>query len=220
MSALYACPFCRELFQKDEAERCPECDVVLKPLNELPPSFEALEEEAVAWEQTEPDDVPLPLTYLGRGRGALLALCLLSVAVFFWMPWVEIEQPYRQLYTGYDLARGRLGWLWGGAVGWFVMSALILSRRSVHAMRGVRPILAMFAAMTLSEVALLFALSPVGHGRVRFEYSWSFGIHVALALSVAGVLVALRFGGAPEGSGAGKPRRQKLRAADVNPTLH
>jgi hypothetical protein len=219
VSALYACPFCRELFQKDEAERCPDCDVVLKPLHELPPSYEALEEEAVAWEQTSPDDVPLPLFHLGRGRAALVALCLSSLAAFFWLPWVEIEQPYRQLYSGYDLARGRLGWLWGGAVGWFVMLALIASRRSVHAMRGVRPILAMFAAMTLSEVALLFVLSPVGHGRVRFEYSWSFGIYVALALSLAGVLVALRFGGALGGS-AGSPKRRKLRATEVNPTLH
>jgi hypothetical protein len=204
VSQLLSCPFCRELFESGEHTRCPECDVVLKPLSELPPSYDVLEEEAVAWEQTAPEDLALPLADLGRGRGVLAVLCLASLGVFFF-------------------ARGALGWLWGGAVAWFVMLALIATRRSIRQMRGVRAVLALFAAMTMMEVVLLFVLSPRSSGGVRFDYTWTFGVYGALALSVLGVVSALRFGGSVD---ATEPKAKKNKHVTLRPvsdtkrTLH
>jgi hypothetical protein len=220
VSQLLSCPFCRELFESGEHTRCPECDVVLKPLSELPPSFDVLEEEAVAWEQTAPEDLVLPLTDLGRGRGLLALLCLASLGVFFFAPWVAVHQPYNQAYTGYALARGALGWLWGGAVAWFVMLALIVTRRSIRQMRGVRAVLALFASMTLMEVVLLFVLSPRSSGGVRFDYTWTFGVYAALVLSASGVVTALCFGGALAAPAAPPPRAAPRPASDPHRTLH
>jgi len=198
MTELRACPFCRELFTRAEAERCPECDLALAPLAELPPSYEVRAEQAAALERTPPDDRPLPLTHLGRGRGALLAIALASLCVFFAAPWVVVRQPYALVYTGHGLARGPLAWLWGGAVAWLVTLALVLTRRSIRDMRGARPILCAFSAMTLLEVLVLLVRSPRSSGPVRFDYAFEIGVYLALALGVLGVLVALGFGGRSE----------------------
>ena len=79
---------------------------------------------------------------------------------------------------------------------WGVSLALVLSRRSIRQMRGVRPILALFAAMTASEITLLLCLSPRGSPSVHYAYQWTWGLYASLALSLAGVVAALRFGGA------------------------
>jgi hypothetical protein len=146
MGKLMACPFCRELYGEPEARRCPTCDVVLQPLDKLPPSPEALEEEALSGEATAPEDRLLPVSYMGRGRGALLVLSALGLFLFF-MPWVEMQRPEMVAISGYDLARTRAGWLWGGAVGWFILLPLVWTRRTLYKMRGVRIICATFAAM-------------------------------------------------------------------------
>lgn len=223
MSRLLGCPFCREMFESGEHTRCPDCDVMLKPLSELPPSFEAQEEEAVAWEQTAPEDLPLPLLDPSRGRGLLLLIGVASLAVFFLAPWVTVHQPYNQAYTGFALARGALGWLWGGAVAWFVMLALVPTRRSIRQMRGVRAVLALFASMTTMEVALLLILSPRSSGGVRFDYTWSFGVYAALVLSITGVVVALFFGGAVETKESEPPKNKHVTlrpAGTARRTLH
>jgi hypothetical protein len=202
---------------------------MLKPLSELPPSYDVLEEEAVAWEQTAPEDLSLPLGDLGRGRGVLAALCLASLGVFFFTPWVAVHQPYNQAYSGFALARGALGWLWGGAVAWFVMLALVATRRTIRQMRGVRAVLALFSSMTGMEVVLLFLLSPRSSGGVRFDYTWSFGVYAALTLSVLGIASALYFGGALDAEvnrslKPPKPKKNKhvtLRpAGETKRTLH
>ena len=193
---LLACPFCRELFDSSEAEQCPECDIPLAPLERLPPSLEVIEEQAAEWEQNPPEDQRLSWLDLSQGRGLLLGIAVCSLLCFWLAPWVDVTSPTTATRSGYSLARGPIGWLWGGAVAWGVSLALVLSRRSVNQMRGIRPILILFAAMTASEIVLLVFLSPKGNVQVRYAYEWAWGLYASLALSVAGIVAGLRFGGA------------------------
>jgi hypothetical protein len=196
VSQLLACPFCRELFEQTETDHCPECDVALQPLQRLAPSYEVAEEEAVRWERTRPEDELRPFLELRRGRGALLALAALSLGLFWLSPWVNITSPQALVRSGYSLARGPLGFLWGGAVAWFVTIALVTSRRSIRQMRGVRAILMLFAAITASEILVLLALSPSRSREVYVAYEWAWGLYASLGASAVGVCVAARFGGA------------------------
>lgn len=196
VSQLLACPFCRELFDRTEGDRCPDCDIPLQPLHRLPPSHEVVEEEAARWEQTPPEDLARPFTDPSRGRGALLAVALASLLVFGLAPWVSVTAPYTAVRSGYSLARGPLGFLWGGATAWLVSLALVLSRRTIRQMRGVRAILMLFSAMTASEVVVLLVMTPSRGRAVPVAYEWRWGLFAALALSALGVLVAARFGGA------------------------
>ena len=202
MSQLLACPFCRELFDRSETEHCPECDIPLAPLHRLAPSHEAVEEDAALWERTRPEDERRPLADIGRGRGALLVIALASLLLFWLAPWVSISSPHTEVRSGYSLARGPLGMLWGGAMAWFVSLALVVSRRTIMQMRGVRAILMAFAAMTGSEIAVLLVMSPTRSRELTVIYEWSWGLYASLALSLLGVLVAARFGGALPGASA------------------
>jgi hypothetical protein len=216
VSQLLACPFCRELFERTEAENCPDCDIPLQPLHRLPPSYEAVEEEAARWEQTRPEDEALPFGALGRGRGALLGVAIASLLVFGLAPWVSVSAPYSDVRSGYSLARGPIGLLWGGATAWLVSIALVMSRRSIAQMRGVRAILMVLSAMTGSEVALLLVMSPRRVQNLPVAYEWRWGLYAALALSVAGVALAARFGGARPAAGASPAAREP----DAEPTVH
>ena len=90
MAKLHACPFCRQLFTESEATTCPDCDIPLRPLEELPPSYEA---ELVDPEPPEPPEYQrLPLAHVGRMRGALLALAGAGMAVCF-APWLRESAP-------------------------------------------------------------------------------------------------------------------------------
>ncbi|MEO8179220.1 MAG: hypothetical protein ABI895_10345 [Deltaproteobacteria bacterium] len=217
MPRLLACPFCRELFDSSEAEHCPECDIPLAPLERLPPSLEVIEEQAAEWEKNPPEDRRRPWLDFSQGRGLLLGIAVCSLLCFWLAPWVDITSPTTATRSGYSLARGPIGWLWGGAVAWGVSMALVLSRRSVRQMRGIRPILVLFAAMTASEIAMLVFLSPKGSPQLRYAYEWSWGLYASLALSVAGIIAAVRFGGAelarprtPQGPVAREDRPQLL----------
>lgn len=194
MARLLACPFCRELFSEDETRRCPQCDVNLQPMDELPPSLEQLHQEALEGEITPPEDRRLPWTYLGRSRGALILLAVLGLVAFF-LPWVVMRKPEIGTYSGFDLARGRAGWLWGGAVGWFVMIPLVATRRTIHRMRGVRIITALFAALTLGEVGMLVSLPPTSSRFVPVDFSWGWGLYLSAIIAALGVIFAARFGG-------------------------
>ena len=195
MSRLLACPFCRELFDASEAEQCPECDIPLAPLERLPPSLEVIEEQAAEWERNPADDQQRSWLDFSRGRGLLLGIALCSLLCFWLAPWVDVTSPTSATRSGYSLARGPIGWLWGGAVGWGVSVALVLSRRSLRQMRGIRPILSVFAAMTASEILLLVCLSPRGSPQLHYAYAWAWGLYASLLLSIAGILAAVRFGG-------------------------
>jgi hypothetical protein len=193
MAALRACPFCRKLFTSGEASTCPECDVALVAMSQLPPSLDALEEEAGAGELTFPENMPLPVTYMGSGRGTLLLLSALGLFAFF-LPWVELTKPETVVYSAFDLARGRAGFLWGGATAWLVMIPLVITRRTIARMRGVRIVTVMFAAMTVTE-ALMLWLMPPHRGATPLELHFRYGLYLSAAVSIAGMVAAARFGG-------------------------
>lgn len=189
MAALLACPFCRTLYRQGEGTTCSVCGVKLVPFERLPPSADALAEEPAVL----PEDEPLPWTYFGRGRGPLLLLSALGLALFF-APWVRIERPETLVRSGFELARGRAGWLWGGAVGWFVLIPLVWTRRTIYKLRGVRPIAVAFSAMTLGEAIVLFSMPPQSRF-VTVEIHWAWGIYAAALVSFAAALISVFLGG-------------------------
>jgi len=192
MATLLACPFCRTLYRHGEGKTCAVCGVPLVPFERLPPSADALAEEPLV--AVAPEDELLPWHYFGRGRGPLLALSLLGIALFF-APWVRIELPETALRSGFDLARGRAGWLWGGATGWIVLVPLVWTRRTIYKLRGIRPIAVAFSAMTLGEIALMVAMPP----RARYvpvEIHWAFGLYGSALVSAAATVTAALLGGA------------------------
>lgn len=193
MAALRACPFCRKLYTTEEASSCPECEVALVDMSRLPPSLDALAEEAEQGPLVFPENQPLPATYMGRGRGALLALSALGLFAFF-LPWVELTAPESVVYSAFDLARGRAGFLWGGATAWLVMIPLVITRRTIARMRGVRVVTVLFAAMTLSETLMLWSMPP-RRGLTPLELHFRYGLFLSAAISLVAMLVAARFGG-------------------------
>lgn len=193
MATLRACPFCRKLYTTGEASTCPDCDVALVAMSKLPPSLDALEEDAEQGQVTFPENQLLPSTYMGRGRGALLALSALGLFAFF-LPWVELTAPESVVYSAFDLARGRAGFLWGGATAWLVMIPLVITRRTIARMRGVRIVTVMFAAMTLTETLMLW-LMPPRRGIAPLELHFRYGLFLSGAISLVAMAVAARFGG-------------------------
>ncbi len=192
---LLACPFCRELFARGETEGiCPDCGVRLEPLDQLPPSLDVLAEEEAAGEPVAMEDRPLPWHHFGRGRGALLGVAAAGLLAFF-LPWVEVWSPYDATFSGFTLAARGASWLWGGVAGWFVLIPLVISRRTIAQMRGVRAISALFAALTAAEIVMLVALPPKQHQYVIVDYRFAWGLYASAALSAAGVWLAARLGG-------------------------
>ena len=194
VARLFACPFCRSLFPSGEARQCPECAVKLVPMENLPQSLDVAADELEAGEIVLPEQRPLPWNYFGRNRGALLAIAVLGLALFF-APWVELRMPEFSVRSGFDLARGRAGWLWGGAAGWLVTLPLVWTRRTIHRLRGVRLVTALFAAMTLIEAGMLLSTPPQTQHHMPLEIVWRWGIYASLATSLVGIVTALRLGG-------------------------
>jgi len=192
--ALRGCPFCREIFVEGEAERCPECGVELLPVEKLPLSYEARVEIEAELAATPPEHRPLPWWYVRRGRGALLLVALVGLGAFF-APWVVMSKPEIVSLSGYDLARLRAGWFWGGAIGWFVMLPLVASRRTLAGLRGVRVITATFALMTSVEVGMLLVVTPRMQRLYPLDYEWGWGLYASAVASLVGVVAAARLGG-------------------------
>src|SRR5262245_8483845 len=144
MAALLACPFCRTLYRDGEGTTCAVCGVKLVAFDRLPPSADAADEDTEGEAPLLPEDERLRWNDFRRGRGALLLLGLLGFALFF-APWVAQKMPEDVVLSGFDLARDRIGWLWGGATGWLVLVPLVWSRRTIRSMFGARPITAMLA---------------------------------------------------------------------------
>lgn len=191
MAALLACPFCRTLYRRGEEARCTVCGVPLVAFERLPPSADALAEEPLV--PVHPEDELLPWNYWRRGRGALLVLAGLGLALFF-APWVHLELPEVAVRSGFELARGRAGWLWGGATGWLVLVPLVWTRRTIYKLRGIRPIAVAFSAMTLGEVLLMVALPPRGR-YVPVELHWGYGFYASGVVSALATVTALFLGG-------------------------
>jgi hypothetical protein len=200
--SLVGCPFCRELRPSEEGRQCSVCGVELVPIERLPLSYERRAEAAAALAATPPEHRPLPVWFLGRGRGALTGLAVLGLAAFF-VPWVHLEKPADLWLSGFDLARQRAGWFWGGAVGWFVLLPVVVTRRTVAEMRGVRIVAATFPALTLIEAIVLVLNRPTGSRFVPVEFSWAWGLYASAVVSALGVLFGLRFGGAVDRAATG-----------------
>jgi len=194
VARLLACPFCRSLFASAEERQCPECGVKLVPMENLPESLDVAADEHEAGEIVLPEQRRLPWNYFGRSRGALLLIALCGLVLFF-APWVELRMPEFSVRSGFDLARGRAGWLWGGAAGWFVMLPLVWTRRTIQRLRGIRLVTALFAAMTLIEACMLLSTPPRARHGMPLEIVWRWGIYASLLTSVAGIVAALRLGG-------------------------
>ncbi len=211
MAGLVACPFCRTMYERSEAQLCAVCGMKLVPFARLPPSADALAEEPPLVPAL-PEDELLSYGYLGRGRGALLALSVAGIALFF-SPWVAIEIPESVVRTGFDLARGRAGWLWGGVTGWFILLPLVFTRRTIYKLRGVRPIAVAFSAMTLGEVLVLLSLPPPVR-RVPLELHFTWGIYASGLVSFAGLICSLWLGGRLP------PLPQSMTRSSTDETLH
>src|SRR5262245_37675710 len=190
---LVGCPFCRELFTEGEAQTCPVCGMPLAPVGKLPMSYEARVALAAELAEIAPEDRTVPWTYWRRQRGALIAIAIAGFAVFF-APWVELHRPEEMILSGYDLAGARGTWFFGAAIGWFVMIPLVLTRRTVYKMRGVRIITAMFAALSVVETSELLLRPPHGSRFVALSFDWGWGLYATLALGIAGVVCGALFG--------------------------
>jgi hypothetical protein len=74
------------------------------------------------------------------------------------------------------------------------MIPLVITRRTIARMRGVRIVTVMFAAMTLTE-ALMLWLMPPRRGIAPLELHFRYGLFLSGAISLVAMAVAARFGG-------------------------
>jgi hypothetical protein len=163
-------------------------------MDRLPLSPEAQAEAEASGEVQGPELFERPWTDFSRGRGLLL-LCALAGLLCFFLPWVELRVPEGEMRSGFDLARGRAGWLWGGAAGWFILLPLVWTRRSLAQLWGVRVACTCLALLTAIEVGFLFAFTPKSRGIMPFEFHFQIGLYLSAAVSLAGALVAATLGG-------------------------
>jgi hypothetical protein len=192
MTDVLACPFCRELFAQGERNDCPSCGIALKPLAELPPSHDAalLDEPLL---RPAPEDEPLPWTFAGRGRGALVLVAAVGALLFF-APWLHERSPEIRTLSGMEFARV-LPWIWGGGVGWFVMLPLVASRRNIRQMRGARVAVGFLAATVLMTVVARLVIQPRSHPLVPLRFAWGWGLYAAGCMAALALVIAARFGG-------------------------
>jgi hypothetical protein len=194
--ALVACPFCREMFDEAEATQCPVCGVALAKLEKLPLSHDAVTEDGVP---VEPENERVPLLYWQRNRGALVALSLLGLLLFF-LPWVTrsvvgiTDTP--DTFSGLAVAR-QFGWPYAAAVAWFVLLPTVISRRTIFDMRTARVAAAFLAAIPGITAAVLIARCTAAQGAHFLSYAITarFGLLGTLFASLAAFLLSLRFGG-------------------------
>jgi hypothetical protein len=182
------------MFEEGEAKSCPVCGMALAQLHKLPPSLDALHDEAGV--PTAPEAQLLPRTYLGRGKGALAALGLAGLA-FFFLPWVQLTLPYIASKSAFNLAHERIGWLWACCAAWVVLVPTVLSRRSILEMRGARVAAAFLSAIPGVAIAILLAKPPRG-GLIPVRYTWDWPMWATLAVSAVAILLSLRLGGSAQ----------------------
>lgn len=192
--ALLACPFCREMFEQGEAKSCPICGMELAKFEDLPPSIEA-DEGGVP---TAPENEVLSWTYFGRGRGPLAILAFVGMALFF-LPWVVQTLPDNRVYSAFDLAHERIGWMWGPFAAFSVLVPTVLTRRTIAKMRGARVAAAFLSAVPLVAIANLLLHPPKGamiRGLVLpVKIAWQWPVYGMLAVSLLAIAFSVRFGG-------------------------
>jgi hypothetical protein len=195
VAQIFACPFCREMWSDDEGvTHCPECDVDLLPLHELPPSAETVLEREAELDQIPEEWRRRSLFDVGRGRGWLVLLALLGIVGFF-QPWFVLRKPDEIVLSGFRIARHFAGWVWAGVIGWFILIPVVLTRRSIGGMRSVRAVCALFASLTAGEILVLANVTPTSKVRVPIEFGWAWGLFFSATVSIFGTIVALNFGG-------------------------
>lgn len=167
--------------------------MVLRPLAELPPSFEAKQAELLEWERTPPEDRLLPWSFAKRGRGALVAIAVFGLASVFG-PWIQLTKPSLLTLTGFELMRTRGFWFGGAFVCWLVMLPLVVSRRTVRAMLGVRIVLCFMAATPVCQALLLYVNAPTTK-LVPVAYTWGWGFFANALLGLVAIPFAAKFGG-------------------------
>jgi hypothetical protein len=141
----------------------------------------------------------LPWTYLARGRGLLLAVAAAGMALLF-APWLREQAPSSRQWTGYQFAR-ELPWLWAVPVAWFILFALVLSRRTVYHMRGARLAVGLLATMAFMTALLRIVLRPESGPYITRSYEWGWGLYASAALALGTIVLAFGFGGkAPQRS--------------------
>jgi len=188
---LIACPFCHELFARNEARDCPACGLPLTDISKLPPSHDALAEDDFGIPM-QPHLETLPWFEVRRGRGILLVGAVLGFIAFF-APWVNMTSPEIHVMSGADLAK-RSGWIWGAVVGWFILFPMTLTRRSIDQMRGARVAAAFLAFVPLVTVSILWLMPPHAR-RIPIRFDWGWGLYATWILSLLATLAAVRFGG-------------------------
>lgn len=179
------------MFEEGEAKTCPICGMELAKLHKLPPSIDALHDEAGV--PTAPEVELLPLHYLGRGKGPIALLGLAGLA-FFFLPWVRLTMPYIDAKSAFDLAHERIGWLWGVCAAWVVLIPTVLSRRSILKMRGARVAAAFLSAVPTVAISVLLAKPPRG-GIIPVRYTWDWPMWATLAVSLLAIGFSVRLGG-------------------------
>jgi hypothetical protein len=180
------CPFCGELFLNPTQRTCPECGVVLRRADQPATALRDQEDEAVA-----PEDRPLAWHSLAHGRGLVLAVAVLGIAMFF-SPWLIVRTPAEYRFSGFDLTTTRAFWFGGGVASWFVVVPLLLTRRTENQLRGVRGISSLLASVTLWQVILMFAQAPPSNSAVHYEFAY--GAVASAVLSGLGSVLSLRLG--------------------------
>lgn len=180
--ALLQCPFCGDLFESAERDTCPECGVLLQgePREPGPLPQEAPEAERLPW-------------YSGAGgRGPVVAGAVLGLGLFF-APWLSIRTPAAYAYSGFELSTTRGFWFSGGAIAWLVLCALLVSRKSLAELAGVRLVAALLASFTGWQTLFVLAVSGTRTSNtVTVEFAPAFYASGALSLILS--LLALRLG--------------------------
>jgi len=195
MGELLSCPFCRELYSEEEGPKCPECDLPLVRLRDLPLSLEGQAELLETQGSIDPpEDQRLPAWYLGRGKGASILLGAFGLALFF-SPWVSLTRPEEITLSGHDLATTNAPWLWGGAIGFFLLIPLVFSRRTVRELMGIRVMACFFPLLTLGEAALLLAHPPEGHRYFGSGLAYEWGLYASALVAALCIVVGARLGG-------------------------
>jgi hypothetical protein len=187
---LVSCPFCHDLVDGRDRRSCSVCGIALVPLHRVSPSTDELDVDGMP---LQPEHDPLPVTFLGRGRGPLAVLALAGVAAFL-SPWVKVTLPDIVTYSGFALAR-RLGWVWAAGIAWCVLAPTVVSRRSIARMRGARLAAAFLSAIPGVSALVLLGRPPHGSHGVPLRFAFGAGVYITLGLSALALVVSLAFGG-------------------------
>ena len=187
------CPFCRECFEGET--HCPDHELGLVSFEDLPPDPTAA--------RPPRDDEELVLHEWRHGRGIVLAAAL-TMLVGFAMPFLHAVEGERQVTESAFALSLRAPILWmvpGVAV---AMVFILMRRRTVAALRGVRlavPVLCVLAGSSMAyTVWRAFRLAELTAEDMTLTVQP--GLYVMAAGCIVGMLGGTRLGSVP-GSGSG-----------------